>query len=65
MGRRPADALSGACTLHLVLTTAPRFTRAQVVDGMDVVTSIETTPTGPGDRPNEAVVVNTIEISTD
>ena len=65
MGRRPAVALNGACTLHLALTIAPRFTRAQVVDGMDVVTSIETTPTGPGDRPNEAVVVNTIEISTD
>ena len=34
----------------------------RVVDGMDVVTAIETTPTGPGDRPEEPVRVNSISI---
>ena len=35
----------------------------KVVEGMDVVSSIEKTPTGPGDKPVEPVIVNTIEIS--
>ena len=35
----------------------------KVVEGMDIVTSIETTPTGPGDKPIEPVVVETIEIT--
>jgi peptidyl-prolyl cis-trans isomerase B (cyclophilin B) len=29
----------------------------EVVEGMDVVTAIETTPTGPGDRPVKPVVI--------
>jgi len=35
----------------------------QVVDGMDVVKSIGTTDTGPGDRPKEDVVMETVTIS--
>jgi cyclophilin family peptidyl-prolyl cis-trans isomerase len=35
----------------------------RVIEGMDVVTSIEKTPTGPGDKPVEPVVVTTIEIT--
>ena len=35
----------------------------KVVEGMDVVTSIEKTPTGPGDKPSEPVVVETIVIT--
>ena len=34
----------------------------KIVDGMDVVTAIETTPTGPGDRPKEPVRVNSVTI---
>jgi cyclophilin family peptidyl-prolyl cis-trans isomerase len=34
----------------------------QVVDGMDVVEAIGTTPTGPGDRPREPQRLNTIRI---
>jgi cyclophilin family peptidyl-prolyl cis-trans isomerase len=35
----------------------------KVVEGMDVVKAIEGTPTGPGDKPKEPVVVSTIEIT--
>ena len=35
----------------------------QVVEGMDVVKAIEGTPTGPGDKPVEPVVVETIIIT--
>jgi len=37
----------------------------KVVDGMDVVKAIESTPTGPGDKPKEPVVVETIVITED
>jgi cyclophilin family peptidyl-prolyl cis-trans isomerase len=37
----------------------------QVVEGMDVVTAIENTPTGPGDKPKDPVVVETIVITED
>ena len=37
----------------------------QVVEGMDIVTAIETTKTGPGDRPAEPVIVETIVITED
>jgi len=36
---------------------------AQVVEGMDVVKEIESTPTGPGDKPATPVVVETIIIT--
>jgi len=36
----------------------------QVFRGMDVVNSISNTETGPGDRPVEDVIINTIEITT-
>ncbi|KAF8514235.1 cyclophilin-like domain-containing protein [Hysterangium stoloniferum] len=29
----------------------------KVIDGMDIVTAIENTPTGPGDKPKEAVII--------
>lgn len=35
----------------------------KVVSGQDVVTKIETTPTGPGDRPRTPVTVNKITIA--
>jgi cyclophilin family peptidyl-prolyl cis-trans isomerase len=35
----------------------------KVVEGMDVLKAIEKTPTGPGDKPKEPVVVNTILIT--
>jgi len=35
----------------------------KVVEGMDIVKAIESSPTGPGDKPIEPIVVNTIEIS--
>ena len=34
----------------------------KVVEGMDVVTTIEMTPTTPGDRPLEAIVVESVTI---
>jgi peptidyl-prolyl cis-trans isomerase A (cyclophilin A) len=34
----------------------------EVVEGMDVVSRIGRTPTGPGDRPRTDVVINTIKI---
>lgn len=34
----------------------------EVVNGMDVVTSIENTPTGPGDRPTTDVVLKSVTI---
>jgi len=37
----------------------------KVVEGMDIVKAIEATPTGPGDKPKEPVVVTTIEITED
>jgi cyclophilin family peptidyl-prolyl cis-trans isomerase len=37
----------------------------QVVEGMDVVTAIETSKTGPGDKPAEPIVVETIVITED
>jgi cyclophilin family peptidyl-prolyl cis-trans isomerase len=37
----------------------------KVIEGEDVLRSIETTQTGPGDKPVEPVVVSTIEISED
>ena len=35
----------------------------RIVEGMDIVTTIEKVQTGPGDKPVEPVVVTTIEIS--
>jgi len=35
----------------------------QVVDGMDAVDAIESTPTGAGDRPREPQVIERIELS--
>jgi len=35
----------------------------KVVDGMDVIRTIGGTPTGPGDRPREDVVMKTVKIS--
>ena len=37
----------------------------KVIEGMDIVKAIESTPTGPGDKPIEPVVVSTIEITED
>ena len=37
----------------------------KVIEGDDIVTAIEKTKTGPGDRPIEPVVVSTIEITED
>ena len=37
----------------------------KVVEGMDVVKSIEAVQTGPGDKPVEPVVVETIVITED
>ena len=37
----------------------------KVIEGDDIVTAIEKTKTGPGDRPIESVVVSTIEITED
>jgi len=37
----------------------------KVVEGMDIVKSIESTPTGPGDKPITPVVVQTIVITED
>lgn len=37
----------------------------KVVEGMDIVKAIESTPTGPGDKPSTPVVVETIVISED
>jgi peptidyl-prolyl cis-trans isomerase A (cyclophilin A) len=37
----------------------------EVVDGMDVVEAISTTPTGPGDRPATDVVIERIDITDD
>jgi peptidylprolyl isomerase len=34
----------------------------RVVAGMDVVTAIEHAPTGAGDRPQEPVVINSVEV---
>ena len=34
----------------------------RVVDGMEVVDAIATVQTGPGDVPNEQVVIETVEI---
>ena len=34
----------------------------EVVEGMDVVKKIETTKTGPGDRPVEAITIKNIKI---
>ena len=36
-----------------------------VVEGMDVVTAIEQSKTGPGDKPIDPVIVSTIEITED
>jgi cyclophilin family peptidyl-prolyl cis-trans isomerase len=36
----------------------------QVVDGLDVASAIETVPTGPGDRPVDDVVIESI-VSTE
>jgi peptidyl-prolyl cis-trans isomerase B (cyclophilin B) len=35
----------------------------EVVDGMDAVDSIDATPTGPGDRPAEAQVIERVELA--
>ena len=35
----------------------------QVVDGLDVASAIETVPTGPGDRPDDDVVIESIVIT--
>ena len=35
----------------------------QVIDGMDAVDAIESTPTGQGDRPSEPQVIERIELS--
>ncbi len=35
----------------------------KVISGMEVVEAIENTPTGPMDRPNEAVVINSITVA--
>jgi peptidyl-prolyl cis-trans isomerase B (cyclophilin B) len=35
----------------------------RVSEGMAAVDSIETTPTGPGDRPREAVVIERVEVA--
>ena len=37
----------------------------KVIEGMDVVMTIEGVQTGPGDKPVEPVVVSTIEITED
>ena len=37
----------------------------KVVEGMDIVTAIEKSQTGPGDRPVDPIIVNTIEITED
>lgn len=37
----------------------------KVVDGLDVLADIESTPTGPGDKPRDPVVVETIIITED
>ena len=37
----------------------------KVIEGEEIVKSIEGTPTGPGDKPLEPVVVSTIEITED
>ena len=37
----------------------------KVIEGEDIVYSIEKTKTGPGDKPVEPVVVSTIEITED
>jgi cyclophilin family peptidyl-prolyl cis-trans isomerase len=34
----------------------------KITQGMDVVKKIETTPTGPGDRPKTAVKMNKVTI---
>ena len=34
----------------------------EVIDGMDVIRKIGSTPTGPGDRPLKAVAINTVKI---
>jgi cyclophilin family peptidyl-prolyl cis-trans isomerase len=35
----------------------------KVVEGLDVVDAIEKVPTGPGDRPREDVVINSVTIT--
>lgn len=37
----------------------------EIVEGMDVVTAIESSPTGKGDKPNPPIVVETIVITED
>lgn len=35
----------------------------KVIDGMDVVTAIETAPTGPGDRPKEEIKMTKVTVA--
>ena len=37
----------------------------EVVSGMDAVDAIEATPTGPGDQPDEPVIIERVELADD
>ncbi len=65
-GKRGGRGTNG-CQFFVTLGATPHLDGkhavfGQVIDGMDVVKAIGSTQTGPGDRPTQEVVINTIKI---